>query len=76
MVVAFITGLDAAGRVHGSRARWPRVVHETRVEGLAVHLLGERVGERASTKLVAADVTNLEGCVLVGEGEVRKVSRR
>ena len=52
------------------------MVHETRVEGLAVHLLGERVGERASTKLVAADVTNLEGCVLVGEGEVRKVSRR
>ena len=52
------------------------MVHETRVEGLAVHLLGEGVGERAAPKLVAADVTNLEGGVLVGEGEVRKVSRR
>ena len=76
MVVAIITGLDAAGGVHGSGARWPRVVHETRVEGLAVHLLGERVGEGAATELVTADVTNLEGGVLVGEGEVREVSRR
>ena len=38
VVVALITGLDAAGGVHGPRAGRPRVVHETRVEGLAVHL--------------------------------------
>ena len=75
-VVAFITGLDAARGVHGSGARRPRVVHETRVEGLAVHLLGERVRERAAAELVAADVADLERGVLVGEGEVRKVGRR
>ena len=43
VVVALITGLDAAGRVHGPRAGRPRVVHETRVEGLAVHLGSESV---------------------------------
>ena len=76
VVVAFITGLDAARGVHGPGARRPRVVHETRVEGLAVHLLGERVRERAAAELVAADVADLEGGVLVGEGEVREVGRR
>ena len=43
---------------------------------LAASLLGESVGERAAPELVAADVADLEGGVLVGKGEVGKVGRR